>query len=289
MIKFNVYSILFNLGGVAIFGIIAIYGLNQLFVHEELDRCSVRYETPTQLNVHNAGGGLMTPIEFQASIGRNQRNIVRNALLAPQKNIPGNAAILVRLEKGTSHSDQKDAPEGGIGFNWIPADTKGAGSACLQYSVYLEKGFDFAGGGLLPGLYGGRPLTLNDVGDGKTAWATRVIWSKDGKGGAFAQVPGAIASAGRALGVGGFKFEVSRWHRIEQEAILNTPGMEDGILRVWVDGELVVDVSNLVWRKDAKLGFTGVLADVAYGVSRGRSVAPKDTRIALTPFMVSWK
>lgn len=287
--KLNVYSILFNLGGVAIFGIIAIYGLNQLFVHEELDRCSVRYGTPSQLNVHNAGGGLMTPIELQASIGRNQRNIVRNALLAPQKNIPGNAAILVRLEKGTSHSDQKDAPEGGIGFTWTPPGAQSAEAACLQYSMYLEKGFDFAGGGLLPGLYGGRPLSLNDVGDGKSAWAMRVIWSKDGKGGAFAQVPGAIASTGRSLGVGNFTFEASRWHRIEQEAVMNTPGKEDGILRVWIDGELVIDVPNLVWRTDPKLRFTGILADVAYGVSRGRSVAPKDARIALSPFMVSWK
>ena len=81
-----------------------------------------------------------------------------------------------------------------------------------------------------------------------------------------------------------------RWVKLEQEVVLNAPKQADGILRVWVDGRLAVERTDLNYRMKPGVALSGVVADVFYGTEDGwGGAAPKDTKVSLTPFEVRWQ
>jgi len=47
------------------------------------------------------------------------------------------------------------------------------------------------------------------------------------------------------------RFELDRWYCIETLATMNTPGFADGVLRVWLDGVPIFDLTNVVLRDAA--------------------------------------
>ena len=126
-----------------------------------------------------------------------------------------------------------------------------------DYYVKFQTGFDFRRGGKLPGLCGGRGNTGGNksTGDG---WSARYMWRKgsnlilylyhlDQKG-----KYGDNLKLGRAC-------ETGRWYRLTQRVKVNTPDQKDGILQVWVDGELVLDRSDIRYRN-----ITGAQVDIFY-------------------------
>jgi hypothetical protein len=81
-------------------------------------------------------------------------------------------------------------------------------------------------------------------------------------------------------------FPDGRWVRLEQEV---NPKGSDGILRVWLDGTLAIDRSDLAYRDRPETTITGVNANVHYGHEDPAHGAPKDATIWLTPFEIRWK
>ena len=86
---------------------------------------------------------------------------------------------------------------------------------------------------------------------------------------------------------------LGRWVRIDQEVVLNTPGQDDGAVRLWVDGTLRTQLPKAVLRHSADVGIQGVMADVYFGgqvydgrVSEGKAL--KDEQVQLTPFELRW-
>ncbi len=57
---------------------------------------------------------------------------------------------------------------------------QGATAACLNYRVMLPEDFEFAEGGMLPGLYGGERVNPGSVDETKTGFATRIMWGPGG-------------------------------------------------------------------------------------------------------------
>jgi isochorismate hydrolase len=68
---------------------------------------------------------------------------------------------------------------------------------------------------------------------------------------------------------------------VEQEVKLNTPGQDDGVLRMWVDGQLKVQNLGTNLRGRPETALTGVVSDIGY--ARGSSDA---VAIKVSPFMV---
>ena len=65
---------------------------------------------------------------------------------------------------------------------------------------------------------------------------------------------------------GGFRgLENNRWYRIEQYAKMNTPGRNDGVLRGWVDDQLVFDKTDVRMRDDDKLKIETIWINVYLG------------------------
>ena len=70
--------------------------------------------------------------------------------------------------------------------------------------------------------------------------------------------------------------------------VLNAPGKKNGSVRVWLDGEKVVDAKKLMFRQDDAIGLDGVAAAVAFS-GKDAEVPDTDTRVSLTPIDYGWR
>jgi len=155
------------------------------------------------------------------------------------------------------------SPEGPIvgGFGtWTdhPVPTQ---TAILKFSVFFPEDFDFVHGGKLPGLYGGKKFCAG--GDPAVdCFSTRVMWRDDGKGElylyanreaqdpAICEMPGNYCAPvyGWSLNTGAWTFQRGVWTEVEELMTLNTPGVQNGVLSIKINGEEVVYYDNLVYR-----------------------------------------
>jgi len=103
------------------------------------------------------------------------------------------------------------------------------------------------------------------VPDGTDGWSARLHWRTDGSGGSpttrdtanvvqYVYHPDQPGTFGQDIrwddgGDGQWaEFESERWYTLEQRVVINTPGENDGIIEAWLDGEKVLEVSNLRFR-----------------------------------------
>ena len=192
-----------------------------------------------------------------------------------------------------------------MSFHWAPRALFGKTSGCLTYSIMLPADFEAQQGGLLPGLMGAQ-----SAGPSTESFTTRLMWNSDGDGAIGNRVitNGEIrVAAAPAADKSGtlqtlqslqtskldaepetFTLPRGRWTRLEQEIILNTPKQPNGILRVWVDGKLAVERTDLVFRMDGTVSLSGVAADVFYMGDDVYGASPKDATVLMAPFAIRW-
>ena len=147
-------------------------------------------------------------------------------------------------------------PEGGLGpsqtgglFPIVFKDMKGVSQGYYQelyfrYYLKFEDGFDFNKGGKLPGLMGGGDSWSRSGGnqpDGTNGWTLRFMWRTHGEIVIYAYIPKSANGkwGGDRWGQDipcQFKAEAGKWHCFEQYVHVGTPGNDDGILTVWIDG-----------------------------------------------------
>ncbi|GAA6184208.1 hypothetical protein NBRC116595_14560 [Aliiglaciecola sp. NS0011-25] len=152
--------------------------------------------------------------------------------------------------------------------------------AYFRYYSMLAPGAKVSGGGKLPGFsgtynkagWGGRPN------NGKNGWSVR--------GSFFQTVPSSNLEWGGRMPIGSYLYEVDtknkygktiswgdelstmkpgRWYSIEQYIKLNTPGDNDGIFRVWIDGILIYERENMHFRDTDKLKIEKVWLNYYFG------------------------
>lgn len=259
--------------------------------YEKLPRCSKRFDTATEFGLLSKQNEPLTPAHLQARVGGSEFGVMSNADVEEVKGAPAPAVMTVKLLKGTGSVHNSPAKGGGVSFRWDPNGMGGSKNACLSYHVLFPKNFEFGNAGVLPGLYaGGRQFNPKAASDGTNFLSTRLGWSTLGRLNFKLQSPGtAPNSTVKSLMIGGENVRAGHWIDIEQEVVLNDPGQENGILRLWVDGELRLNLTNVQWRTDPKLTLTGVLSDISYGNTDSTTVGPADATLKLTPLTVSWK
>jgi hypothetical protein len=171
----------------------------------------------------------------------------------------------------------------GMGFSWMPKTAGKPAAACLTYSVYLSKDFDFAKGGRLPGFVAGagdQDVTAGSV-------SSRIAWRESGGLELRAQIADWLEPR-RVAGDKPYILPRGQWVALEQEIVLNTPGARDGALRIWADGALVLEKTGIVIREKAQTQVSGVLAEATLSVPAGTSL-PKDQKILLSPPELRWQ
>ena len=183
-------------------------------------------------------------------------------VLPPRESGLGETALRVHYPEGTSAPS--DQGEGGAGFYATIDELSQAERACLQYKVRFEPGFNFVKGGKLPGLYGGSAPSGGDEVTGEKGFSMRFMWREDGKGELYEYVV-KEEEYGQSVGRGSWTFPTGEWVTVEQEIILNDPGQSNGIARVWIDGEPILEQHNIIYRRDNDIYVDGLMFSTFFG------------------------
>ena len=275
----------FAAGGVGLLTVfLAVFGMRS---KEIAIVCSERYGTAQQFSLQRTVGVPASAVELQARLGGRDWGIIENASIVKTADGPSPLALQVNLPKP---SDPKTPL--GLGFAWLLADAKPAHSACLTYQVMAPSDFEYGEGGVLPGLFGGDTAIAPQRGKDivKSSFGTHLIWGSDGRFSVrviTADEPDNLTF--RPLGERPPTMAVGRWVPIEQEIVLNDEGQSNGLLRIWVDGQLSYESTKMMWRKTEAGLFRGADVRVHYArTSLEPSRGPKPTSLLLSPVETRW-
>lgn len=246
--------------------------------------CTERYHAVTAFALERAGV-VLTAAELQAGLGGRDIGVIDSIGVGRLKDGPAPVAMGVNLPKGSASPHNAAGVKGGVSFLWEPRSLQGKTGACLSYQVLLPADFDFHRGGALPGIAG---AAAGEQGD---RFLARLAWRPKGRGGVTVSVTSSGVARANPAEREAFEFPRGRWVKLDQEVVLNTPKTNNGILRVWVDGTLAIDRTDMTYRNEPGVTISGVSADVFYGTGPDDSQggAPKDTKVWLSPFEIRWQ
>ena len=190
----------------------------------------------------------------------------------------------------------------GLDLSYVFRNEKHAEPEEIYFRYYLRFADDWnpsADGGKLPGIAGTY---------GRAGWGMRKTdgyngWSMRGK---FALRPKATPSVAAMTAIGSYAYhadvadsagdtwawsegpaavlENNRWYCLEQYVKLNTPGQKDGIFRAWVDGQRVIDKTDVRYRNVAQLKIESVWLNVYHG---GEVPSPSEMSLYIDSVVVA--
>jgi hypothetical protein len=271
-------NLLINAGSALVAVIVVGYVVYSAFNVEAERACSARYPAATRFSLQSGQGRPLTAIELQARAGSRDMGVIDNAAVVNIDRGPAPEALEVKLRRLPGSDDASDEVRNGIEFRWSPPGMRGATSACLSYSLWLPDKFDFGGGGELPGVFGYAPQQGRPASDRLSASPQ---WNAQGTPFVVAKVEGGDVRRMRGEGA---SIPTNRWVHIEQEIVLNAPGQNDGLARLWVDGTMVVDDPRVPLRIDANAVLEGVLASIGY-----RRLPKEPGMLRLSQIEVAWR
>jgi hypothetical protein len=276
-------------GGMVAF-ITLVFAVRSVLIKDPTPHCSLRYVQANVLPYATQDGKPLKIVDIQAQLLERDWGLDPNGRLLKVANGPEPAAMEIALPAGGKQGGTSDNPVSGVGFKWMPSFLRKASSACVTYNVWVPADFPYKPGGVLPGLFGGDPRAAAKGGN-QPVFSVRLKWLENG-GLGYQHIGGQKRrnTVQRAISNGQIKLPRGRWVSFAEEIKLNTPGKNDGVLRIWVDGELELEAENLSFRQNKSLKFTGVWADTHF-VEPGTvawAPAPKSTRIRVTPLIVRW-
>jgi len=174
---------------------------------------------------------------------------------------------------------------GGTGLYAVPLDLSAATSVTLTYQVYFPKGFNWAKGGKLPGLYGGHVSCTGGF-DALDCFSTRYMFRAAGAGEIYMYVDQSIQNSGfcnlppqttcdteygDSLGQGSFYFTPGSWDTLSQTISLNSfSGIvpnQDGIVQVSFNGKQVINFNKVIYRTLPTVGHQGIIFMTFFGGS----------------------
>ncbi|MEA2002894.1 MAG: DNRLRE domain-containing protein, partial [Actinomycetota bacterium] len=168
----------------------------------------------------------------------------------------------------------------GVGFKFGDQTGSEPTEIYFRYYVRIDQSWDPTYGGKFPGIsgtygvagWGGRPS------DGTNGWSARGGYHptipENNPLGDTVPVGHYVYHADQATIYGdnvlwqdgylGF-LEKDRWYSVEQHLVLNTPGVNDGILEAWVDGRLAYRGTDWRWRDTDSLKIEQIWLNVYHG------------------------
>ena len=278
-------------GAVAVFCMAtAVLALREMLIPKTVASCDLRYTKAGVFSWQRGNGRMLSALDLQAKLNGRDWGLIENARFVKTKDVPLGAAMVIGLPRENSKARNRRMPSG-VGFVWSPRWLKPATAACLGYSLRLPKNFKFGSGGSLPGLFGGGGDAADEVNARKSkTFSVQMHWRENKRLGLrlkSTEYPGGISLD---IDKNYLKLDVGRWIRVDQEIVLNTPGRANGVLRVWVDGKLRLDLKNLNYRAKPGEGLRGVVANIHYANKDLRwAASPQNTALALSSFFVRWK
>ncbi|KAF9896929.1 hypothetical protein BX616_006490 [Lobosporangium transversale] len=211
-------------------------------------------------------------------------------------NPSGGPVLQVNYPKG-SFAPSLGPVMGGAQFYAIPFGNKTSFEKMMvSYDVAFPNGFNWVQGGKLPGVYGGAPHDgcsggIQSTGD--HCLTVRLMWRSSGAGEVYAYVPAGPESSlckspevicndeyGKSIGRGQIYFPSGVWNRIDVVMALNEPaGNHNGMLQVYMNGNLAVEMNNIPYRSTGMVGFQGLMFSSFFGGSDASYATPVDTQV----------
>ncbi|HEY9649617.1 MAG TPA: hypothetical protein V6C95_03065, partial [Coleofasciculaceae cyanobacterium] len=195
--------------------------------------------------------------------------------------------LRVRYPAGSASpavSRKYNVPLGGTQF-YSTLGITATNSLRLSYYLRFSENFDFVKGGKLPGLFGGDGASGGTIPNGTDGFSTRFMWRKNGDGEVYAYLP-TSNEYGTSIGRGNWRFQPGRWYRLEQEVRLNQPGQNNGQIRVWLDGQEVLEQQGLTFRSIDQLKINGIFFSTFFGGNDTSWATPKDVYVDFANFSV---
>jgi hypothetical protein len=170
----------------------------------------------------------------------------------------------------------------GAGFD---TRTMQAEHAILEYDLRFKPGFDPVKGGKLPGLMGGdSPSGHKEADNGFTA---RMMWRRKAEGELYLYYPDMKQSHGDSIGRGSFVCDTEGgWHTIRQEVKLNDVGKSNGLIKVWYDGEMVIEATDLRLRTKDSVLIEGIMHTIFFGGGDRSWAATRDEWVDTRNFRI---
>ena len=276
---------LFAAAGGAMIFITGVMMLRHHFFQPETAGCHARYARAEIFGMRDTSRGAFTIDDLQARLGGTDWGLSEHGAIIGRDDARQKLALHVKLAANVENGGTVDNPGSGLGFYWSPQSLPRAASGCLSYDVRLPADFDFGPGGVLPGLMTGRVDDPDREGDEQLALPMR--WTNDGR--IAVRVWRPDQRKHRDLTPKSFdgKLPLGRWFRVSQEVVLNAPGQSNGALRVWIDGDLVIEREGLSIRNNAQTVLGQLKANVHYSTRDVEWLAaPKDTGVSLSQIVV---
>lgn len=155
----------------------------------------------------------------------------------------------------------------------------------VRYRVRFSPGFDFVKGGKLPGPAGGTANTGGSIPDGTDGWSARGMWRVGGSAVQNVYYPEQSGSYGEDFSWG-VVFTPGPWHTVEHRIVMNTPGVADGIVEGWLDGVLVQQRSDVLFRTTSSLSADVFYFSTFFGGSGSSWATPTDVYIDFDDFVI---
>lgn len=255
-----------------------------VFITETVKSCRERYEAGTVYGLET-GRGLLSPGELQAGLAGRDFGVMENLDIVKFENAPSRSGLRVRLAALAANSTTDTRIDNGIDFGWTPKRMPNLTTACLSYSVRVPADFKPGDGGRLPSLVGSPADAASDT---RTVSA-QLQWTPTGALGLdISAEPAGDGSISATAVNSDAVLPAGSWARIDQEIVLNTPGQEDGSIKVWVNGTLKMRRDELAFRSNPKTVLNGVAITVAYAGSRAETTAEKPGTIDVSTFEIRW-
>lgn len=287
MRKHDAKTIVFNLSGATVISVAVLYIVHDFLVRPAVLPCSQRYAASQQFGISGRTGRPMSPIELQARVGIRESGILQNAAVTTNPDIENSNKIDVKLAK-LDDEDVTAKPANGISFLWPVASVAKVEAVCVSYDVMLPEkmkpGFRIR----LPGVAAtGAPVSNGTTGTADTSEpladvALNIGVSEHGEAGV--EMNGIYSQSQWLSGKRTVRWPRGNWVRVEQEVILNEAGKENGTIRFWLNGALVVDNSELMLRRKSHQRFRGLSADTLYTQGVGDPVT-----VSMSPFTIQWQ
>jgi hypothetical protein len=274
------------LNGAAILVVVASIGvvLHSAFVGDQVAPCKERFVNGTRFSLESNGEPISME-QLQGELSNTDWGLTSGARVISVKSSPSKHVLEFDLASAPAVSGEKSSERAGIGFEWAPYSFGRRQAACLSYSVYVPAGFTFGQGGRLPGLRG--EAADKEADDTRKGFSIPFVWGANGELSVHTRLSG--QSDGHSIGgkTETFALTPGKWTELEQEVVLNAPGANDGMLRVWQDGNLVLAKKDLSFGVKPGIAISGVLAEAAAGASPA-SQKRGSQKIELSPFELRW-
>ncbi|GAA4272456.1 hypothetical protein GCM10022258_17500 [Aquimarina gracilis] len=141
----------------------------------------------------------------------------------------------------------------------------GVEEATLEYRVRFANDFVWATGGKLPGLggastpNGAQPAgctqnqsTINNAFSCRLMWRSNREHTQQPYLIVYDYLPNRETRCGGNTRLGNLKLQRNRWYTVKQYLKLNTPGQKNGVLKMYIDGQKLVDQNDVMFRLSGK-------------------------------------